>query len=198
MLVGAVTVAAFIARLSLADDKPIPKEVRDLVGTYTGEWTLYRFDVAKGETAKMNSWTDTVTAENPAIEGDRAFVTLTDEFRFPDGNSFKVTGKEGYTIKKDGSLGDNFIEMFGSLRVLVKISNEVSSYVTTADPQELGRLGLPKGATGQHVTVVAKTPEAGVETHRISRITHATWKDADGKEHWQHFLSLQGYHKKQK
>ena len=41
------------------------------------------------------------------------------------------------------------------------------------------------------------TREKGVETHRITRVTTVSWKDQDGKERWLHFVSLQGFHKRQ-
>lgn len=195
--VGVIAAISVASRWALADDKPIPKEVQDMVGTYTGDWTWYSYDTTKNEAVKARTWSDVVKAENPVIEGDRAFVSLTNKFNFPDGTSFEVKGKEGYMLKKDGSLGDNFIEVFGPPRFLVKISEGVSSYVTPADPQELVRFGFPQGTTGQQVAIISKAKEAGVEVHRISRVTNASWKDADGKEHWAHFLSLQGYHKKQ-
>ena len=42
------------------------------------------------------------------------------------------------------------------------------------------QLGVPKGGSTVHVLVKVVTKEGGVETHRITRLTTATWKDADG------------------
>jgi hypothetical protein len=45
------------------------------------------------------------------------------------------------------------------------------------------------------VNVVAK--EEGVETHRISRITTATWTDTAGQQRVVQFINLQRVHRRQ-
>ena len=186
-----------------ADQKPdapkeVPKEVHALVGTYTGSWTMFGID-EKGEVVKRMAWTDTIKAEKPEVKGDRAYVSTTDEMSFEGGKipPFKVQGQEGYFLKKDGGLGDYFIETSGQTNRMVKVGDKVWSYTTPAAAQELGRLGFPKGASGQHVLVKVVTKEQGVETHRISRLTTVSWKDKEGKERWLQFVSLQGFHKRQ-
>src|SRR5438445_3880372 len=87
---------------------PVPEPVRALVGTYTGSWTLFGVD-DKGQVVKRMAWTDTIRATNPERTADRAFVTTTDEMTFEAGPApFKVQGKEGYVLTKDGGLGDYF------------------------------------------------------------------------------------------
>src|SRR5262249_11528656 len=110
---------------------------------------------------------------------------------------FKVQGKEGYFLTKEGALGEYFIETYGQLQRMVKLGSNVWSYAAPAAEQELTRLGFPKGASGQHVLVKVITKEQGIETHRISRVTTVSWKDSDGKERTLQFVSLQGYHKRQ-
>ncbi|MBX9584480.1 MAG: hypothetical protein K2X87_29620 [Gemmataceae bacterium] len=199
-----VALAAFTASRSpvphaAADDKvaPVPKEVRALAGTYTGAWALYGID-AKGEVVKKMAWTDTMTAADPEVKGDRAQVSTVDEMAFEGakGPPFKVPGKEGYFLTKDGKLGDYFIETFGQVQRLVKLADNVWTAAAPAAEQELTRLGFPKGAAGQHVLVKVVTREAGVETHRISRVTMASWTDQDGKERTVQFVSLRGHHKR--
>src|SRR5262245_25011362 len=92
----------------------VTKEVRDLAGTYKGEWTRYGID-GRGEVVKRMSWTDTVKAEKPQVQDRRAFVTITDEMTFEGGKipPFKVVGKEGYILKRDGTPGDYFFETNG-------------------------------------------------------------------------------------
>jgi hypothetical protein len=80
---------------------------------------------------------------------------------------------------------------------MVKVGDNVWSYTAPAAAQELGRLGFPDNASGQHVLVKVVTKEQGVETHRISRLTTVNWKDKEGKERWLQFVSLQGLHKRQ-
>jgi hypothetical protein len=178
-------------------DSP-PKEVRDLAGIYTGSWTVFGID-EKGEVVKSMAWTDTLKAEKPEIQGDRAYVSWTDEMKFENARipPVKVPGKEGYFLKKDGGLGDYFIETSGQKYRMVKVGDNVWSYTTPAAAQELARLGFPKDASGQHVLVKVITKEQGIETHRISRLTTVSWKDKEGKERWLQFVSLKGFHKRQ-
>ena len=178
--------------------KEVPKEVRALEGTYTGVWTMYGIN-DKGEVVKKMSWTDTVKATGAEVKGDRAFVTTVDEMTF-DGIKapvVKIEGKEGHFINKDGTLGDAFVEFSGRVTRMSKLGDGIWTYTNAAAEQELTRLGFPKGASGSHVIVKVVTKEQGVETHRISRVTTVTWKDADGKEQTLQFVSLQGHHKRQ-
>lgn len=185
-----------VAVPSRADD--VPKVVRDLVGTYAGSWVMYGID-DMGEVVKKMAWTDTMKASAPEVKGDRAQVTTTDEMTFEGGRipPFKVPGKEGYFLKKDGGLGDYFIEAAGQIHRMVKVGDGVESYVATAAPEELVRLGFPKEAKGQHVLVKVVGKEQGAETHRISRVTTVSWTDKSGQERVLQFVSLQGHHKRQ-
>jgi hypothetical protein len=185
-----------------ADRKPdapreVPKEVRALVGTYTGSWTMYGIN-AKGAVVPQYTWTDTIKAGSPQVKGDRAYVTTTGKMTFEGGKipPVKIEGKEGYFLKKEGGLGDYYIEMFGQVNRIAKLADNVWSYATKATEQELVRLGFPKGVSGQHVLVKVVVKEEGVETHRISRLTTVRWKDKEGKERTLQFVSLQGYHKR--
>jgi len=187
----------------LAQDKKDPADsspqaVRELAGTYTGSWTMFGIDES-GKTVKRLAWTDIIKADNPEVKGDRAFVSTTDEMTFEGGQipPYKIQGKEGYFLKKDGGLGEYFIEIAGQTNRLVKVGDNVWSYSTPAAADDLGRLGFPKGASGQHVLVKVVTKEQGVETHRISRLTTVSWQDKEGKERWLQFISLQGFHKRQ-
>jgi hypothetical protein len=184
-----------------ADEKKgpdLPKEVRALEGTYTGSWVMYGID-DKYEVVRNMAWTDTMKALGAEVKEDRAQVTTTDEMVFEGRNTapFKVSGKEGYFLTKDGTVGDYFVENFGQVNRLVKLGENVWCYTTPATSQELTRLGFPKGAAGQHVVVKVIGKEQGVETHRISRLSTVTWKDRTGKERVLQFVSLRGYHKRQ-
>ena len=88
--------------------------------------------------------------------------------------------------------------MFGQTTRVQKLSNNAWSYATPAAPQELAALGFPKGATGEHVVVKMVTNEKGVETHHITRVTTVTWTDKDGKDRVTPFVSMKGYHKREK
>lgn len=178
--------------------KPLPKELYDITGTFTGEWAMFGID-EKGQIVKKASWTDIIKTENPMIKGDKAFVTTLDEMTFEGGKiparTFK--GTEGYFINKDGSLGDYFIESFGQTTKMHKLADNIWSYGIPAVTQEIAQLGFSNISSAQHVLVKVVTRENGLETHRITRITTVNWKDKQGKELCTQFVSLQGYHKKQ-
>lgn len=187
--------------LSFAQNKtaPVPKEVGDVAGIYTGSWTSYGLD-ADGQVVKQAAWTDTLKAENPTVEKNRAFVTTVTDMTFEGGRipPMKVPGKEGYVVNPDGSLGEYFIEAFGQTYTMRKLGDNVLAYTVPIAAPELARIGAPNAASGQHVLVKVVTFEQGVETHNISRLTTVRWKDASGKERTTQFVSLQGFHKKQR
>jgi hypothetical protein len=178
--------------------KSVPKEVAAITGTFTGSWTMFGIDQS-GQVVKRMAWTDVIKAENPVVKGDRAFVTTTDEMTFEGGKipPTKVKGTEGYFLNKDGSLGDYYYETYGKEYRLQRLGKETWAYVIPADPRELGQLGFSKVSFAQHALIKVVTNEQGAETHRITRVTTVNWKDADGKERWLQFVSLQGVHKKQ-
>jgi hypothetical protein len=186
---------------AITQDKPaqVPKEIRDVVGTYTGSWTSYALD-ANGQVVKQAAWTDTMKAENPVVEKGRAFVTTSDEMIFEGGRipPMKVSGKEGYSLNSDGSLGEYFIETYGQMYKMHKLGDNVLANTVAVAPQEFARLGMPNAVSGQHVLVKVVTFEQGLETHNITRLTTLRWKDADGKERTTQFVSLQGRHQHQR
>jgi hypothetical protein len=195
---------AFCCSLSLfAQDKPtadpVPKEVKDAVGNYTGSWTSYGLD-ANGQVVKQAAWTDTMKAENPVVEKNRAYVRTTDEMTFEGGRipPMKILGREGYTLKSDGSLGEYFIEAYGQTYKMQKLGDNVLAYTVPVAPQEFARLGMPNAISGQHVLVKVITYEQGLETHNISRLTTIRWKDASGRERTIQFVSMQGRHQHQR
>ena len=175
----------------------VPKEVKALVGTYSGSWKSFGID-AQGQVVQVNGWTDTMKAQNPVRNAARSWVSTEDVMVFEGraGAPFKVPGKEGYRINADGTLGEYFIETFGQTYRMQKLAEGIWTYVTDASAQELSQAGFPRGAAGRHVVVKVVTTEAGVETHRISRVTTVSWHDKEGKERWLQFVSLQGYHKR--
>jgi len=172
-----------------------PNEVRQLVGTDTGQWTMFGLGPT-GEVIKRMTWTDTMRAEKPEVQTGRAYVTTRDEMSF-EGNPrpVTVTGKEGYLMGPDGRLRDYFIKIAGQVQWMVKLADNVWTYSSPAPAEELARLGFQRGASGTHVLVKVVTQENGKETHRISRVTTVTWKQ-DGSDRVLQFVSLQGYHQR--
>jgi|ERR1043166_579950 hypothetical protein len=183
--------------LAHAAETVVPKEVAALTGTFTGSWTIFGLD-DRGQSVKRAAWTDTIKSQAPTIQGDRAFVSTTDEMTFEGGKvpPRKVEGREGYFLNPDGTLGDYFIESFGQVQRARKLGSNVWAYSMPADARELSQFGLTNVASAQHVIVKVIIFESGVETHRISRVTTVNWKDAEGKERSTQFLSLQGFHRR--
>ena len=176
----------------------VPKEVMALVGTYSGSWKSFGID-AQGQVVPRSTWTDSMKATKPVREAQRAWVSTEDVMVFEGraGAPFNVPGKEGYHLNPDGTLGEYFIETFGQTYRMQKLAADIWTYATDASTQELSQMGFPKGAAGRHVVVKVITHEAGVETHRISRVTTVSWRDGEGKERWLQFVSLQGFHKRE-
>jgi hypothetical protein len=194
-----LTLCCFLPLFAQDRSAQVPKEVRDVAGNYTGSWTSYGLD-ANGQVVKQAAWTDTMKAENPVVEKGRAFVTTNDEMIFEGGRipPMKVSGKEGYSLKSDGSLGEYFIETYGQAYKMQKLGDNVLAYTIAVAPQEFARLGMPNAISGQHVLVKVITFEQGLETHNITRVTTLRWKDAGGKERTTQFVSLQGRHQHQR
>lgn len=193
-----LVLAAALAAAAQEPARQAPAEVKAIAGTYAGAWTIYGVDEA-GQPLKRAAWTDVIKAENPVVKGDRAFVNVTDEMTFEGGRipPRKTQGMEGYFINKDGSLGDYFFEGAGQTYRFQRLAKDTWAYVVAADPRELAQLGFSNVVSGQHALIKVITSEQGVETHRISRVTTVNWKDAEGKDRWTQFVSLQGFHKRQ-
>jgi hypothetical protein len=174
----------------------VPNEVREIAGTFTGAWAAYTL-LPNGEVVKQAAWTDVMKGENPIAEKDRAYITTVDEMTFEGGRipPQKISGKEGYLLNKDGSLGEYFMEMFGQTILMKKLSKDAWVYTVAGAPREFPALG-DKFLSATHVLVKTVTFEQGTETHNISRVTTVLWKDAAGKERSTQFVSLQGQHKR--
>ena len=176
----------------------VPKAVRDLEGNYVGSWTLFGID-EESKVVKLASWTDTIKAENPQMDDEQAYVLTTSEMVFDGSNvpPVKFTGKEGYFLMPDGSLGDYFVETFGQISKSTQLGENVWISVTPASAQDLASYRLPNVSSGQHILNKVVTSEEGVEIHRITRVTTVNWTDQAGQERSTQFVSLQGFHQRQ-
>lgn len=177
----------------------VPKEVRALVGTYTGSWQIYGLDSDGKPVVKM-TWTDRMEAKDPIVKEGRAYVKTLDEMKFTGGIPVqKIEGIEGYYLNKDGSLGDYFFETFGQVYKMIPLTKHTWVYAMPGNPERLAFLGLVNVITARHVVVKEIThEEGGKEVHRISRVTTVKWKNRDGKVKWKQFVSLKGCHQRQK
>lgn len=187
-----------VADRNNASSQVVPQAVRDLAGTYVGSWTLFGIDEER-KVVKLASWTDTIKAENPQMDGEQAYVLTTNEMVFDDSAAPPVnfTGKEGYFLRPDGSLGDYFIETFGQLSKSTQLGENIWISVTPASAEDLASYRLPHDSSGQHVLVKVVTSEEGTEIHRITRVTTVAWTDQAGQDQSIQFVSIQGFHKRQ-
>src|SRR5262245_45569931 len=148
LLAAACLLASHGSALPSEADFGVPKEVSDLVGAYSGSWKTFGID-ADGKVVERSAWKDTMKADNPIRDAERAWVSTEDVMTF-DGRTdgpFKLSGKEGYRLNADGSLGDYFIETFGQTYQMQKLAEGIWTYATEALPQELTQLGFPRNAT---------------------------------------------------
>ena len=175
-----------------------PRRFANLEGKYVGSWTAFGID-EEGQVVKLVSWTDTIQAENPQIDGEQAYVLTTGEMVFDSSNipPMKIAGKEGYFLLPDDSLGDYFVETNGQISKSNQLSENVWISVTPASSQDLASYRLPNVSSGQHILNKVVTSEEGVEIHRITRVTTVNWTDQAGQERSTQFVSLQGFHQRQ-
>ena len=176
----------------------VPEAVRALEGTYVGSWTLFGID-EESNVVKLTSWTDAIKAENAQMDDEQAYVLTTSEMAFDgsDAPPVEFTGREGYFLMPDGSLGDYFTETFGQVSKSTQVGENVWISVTPASAEDLASYRLPSDSSGQHVLVKVVTSEEGVEIHRISRVTTVNWIDQTGQDRSIQFVSIQGFHKRQ-
>lgn len=176
----------------------VPEAVRDLEGNYVGSWTMFGID-EEGQVVKSLSWTDTIQAENPQMDGEQAYVLTNTAMVFDGGDipPMEFPGKEGYFLMPDGSLGDYFIETFGQISKSTQLSENVWISVTSASSQDLANYRLPNVSSGLHILNKVVTSEEGIETHRITRVTTVNWTDQAGQDQSTQFVSLQGIHQRQ-
>ena len=176
----------------------VPKAVRDLEGTYVGSWTLFGID-EESKVVELASWTDTIKAENPQMDDEQAYVLTTSEMVFDGSDAPPVTftGREGYYLMPDGSLGDYFVETFGQVTKSTELGDNVWISVTPASAEDLASY-LFRMIPLVSMSLLRWLPaKKGVEIHRITRVTTVTWTDQAGQDRSIQFVSIQGFHKRQ-
>lgn len=201
-LIALAALALFSPASSLPEDEAaasasdVPPEVKALAGHYHGEWQMFGID-GKGQVVEGYRWTDVVEATRPRVEQGRALVSTTCTMNLPGGKQRSIEGAEGYYLHEDGTLGDYFLVMAGKTVRMPKLADRVFCYSLDADPGEFRALGFPADVHGSNVMVKAVVDEAGVETHRLTRISTLQWMEADGTPRTLQFTSLKGWHRRE-
>lgn len=177
----------------------VPEKLKAMVGTYTGEWTLFGMD-KEGNIVEKVSWTDVIEVQHPVVEDNKAYVTTVSKMHFGDNiPPHEVKGIEGYYLKADGSLGDYFIQMQGQEEIRShEVGKDVWVYAVPISNYEYAMLGFSNATFGRNVLVKVVARMDGLETHRIHRVTTVAWKDDSGRERWTQFVSLKGFHQQQR
>ena len=178
----------------VAAASPATDSLQQLQGTYTGSWDFFAVDAA-GNVTKTYSASDTATTAAPQKAADRVFVTVHDVMKLP-GREMPVDFHEGYLLKKDGSAGDRFFEMYGQTVVEKPIGDRAWAYQQPVAPQELDQLGF-KGLevlAAMHSTVKTERVQGHTETQLVTRLTTVHWKTTDGAVKSIQFVSMSGTH----
>lgn len=166
----------------------------NLVGTFTGAWTLWGLDSAD-EQVERAAWTDSATGSNPRIDGDRALVDISNVM---DGETWtqEMEFLEGVYIEDDGSMGSYFFEIDSVVTLLTETSPGVWEYdspIISSDYSGMVNVTADNLVTGsKHSTKVISFP-GGVEHHQITGTTHVEY-DAGGGLQVVDFVSIEGYH----
>src|SRR5215469_15317247 len=95
-LVYTVVVVLGLASLVSGQKTPkqVPREVEAIAGTFVGSWTMFGID-GRGQVVRKSAWIDTMKAQNPLRNNDRAYVTTMDEMTFEGRPTpMNIEGKE--------------------------------------------------------------------------------------------------------
>ncbi|MCA9691343.1 MAG: hypothetical protein R3A51_13055 [Nannocystaceae bacterium] len=179
-------------------DDPVAAALDAKAGTYMGSWELFGYDPMAGAYPAF-AWTDVVTAQNPTVEADRAYLDVTDVITFEMGGGYEQMWIEGFQLNEDGTPGAEFIEMMGVVTVLEEVEPDHYVYeqpVTEQDLMLIAGVTLENLVSGTHVVDKVVTHPGGVETHTISRTTSIEYTDDADQLVTIEFESLRGTHEK--
>ncbi|NUO52037.1 MAG: hypothetical protein HOV80_24565 [Polyangiaceae bacterium] len=168
-------------------------------GTYEGSWEIYAVDAAQVRSLKY-AWTDVAVADTPTVEATRAYLTVVDNMTFTVGfnGTQEQTWIEGILIEPSGALGQQFVETDGVLTIQIEVEPHHFVYETALTQYDLL---LIEGCTeqnlieGHHTIDKTVTFPDGIETHTISRTTHASCNATSGMITVD-YPSLTGTHRK--
>ncbi len=172
-------------------------EVEQLAsGHFEGAWEMYGLDAMDRPVSAM-TWTDVVTAENPRIEGERALVDVTDVMQFEEWGEYTMSWIEGVLINKDGSAGEQFMEIEGELTIITEIAPDRYEYageVTSQDLQYVENVTPANLISGSKYTTKVVTWADDLQTHQVTTETTLEYTDAAGNVDTVSFTSMEGSH----
>lgn len=171
--------------------------VKKIVGTYTGNWTMY--GIESGIIVEKAAWTDVLTAGNPKLGNGRAYVDVSDVMTFQDGSVRTSNFLEGYLENSDKTAGERFYEIHGNIMKFKKLTDNDWTYHSVPDLGELWFLGFtsPQNViSSSHVTTKSTTYEGVIDTDHVTRVTTVQWSGDDGSIKSIQFVSMKGEHRR--
>jgi hypothetical protein len=196
LLFAAVTFACSSTPKAKAQAAATPSALdatKALAGNYKGH-----FDTIGPDGTVVSSWDDTVTAENPVLDKDRAYVTVHDTMTFKDGPTVPVTFLEGFLANPDGSAGDHFFDLgqFGGVEIEHALTPTLSVISNLIDDMDLTAMHIdPKSVVSQNnATIRSVVEHDGQHDELITRVTTLLYRDASGKPTEIQFVSMGGHH----
>jgi len=172
-----------------------------LVGTYTGEWTMFGLDADDKAQAAQN-FTDSVTASNPRIENGRAIVDVAATMDMGGGGPpFQLAFIEGVIVGENGARGDYFVELQGNVQMYKEVKPnvwETESPLNPRDYQAMANVTAENVIGGWKRSTKVVSWVDGSERHDITVLTHVEYTNAAGKTITVEFTSMVGFHQKPK
>lgn len=171
-----------------------------LVGTYKGEWTVFALD-ANGQIFEKSKWVDTLIEENPQNDGERPTVDAIDTITFPNGKIIVSRFQEGFYTNSEGQAGDRYTINHDVITTYTSLDPETWVFQYRLSDAEMQWFGFEPSlvTTASHVIVRSRTYAAdGKETYNVTRLTAVQWHDKDGQERFIQFVSMKGYHRRER
>jgi len=111
--------------------------VQALAGVYTGSSLAYGFDGKESQ-----AWSEKVTATDPTVAGDKAFLTVGDEMVFQGGKTYSLEWTDGFFLSSDGSSGQRYFDIRGHVTIENEIAPNTWTMIQPLSPYDIA--GAPK------------------------------------------------------
>ena len=168
-----------------------------LVGTFTGEWTLFALD-GHDKAQPAHSFTDVATGSNPRIEQGRAIVDVTVTMNMGgDAPPTQLDFVEGVIVRHGGERGDYFVDIGGHVQIYKEVKPDVwetQAPLTPRDYQVMANVTAENVIVGWKRSTKVVSSREGAERHDITVLTHVEYRNPEGEVVTAEFTSMAGYH----
>lgn len=171
-----------------------------LVGTYKGEWSVFAMD-ANGQIFEKSKWVDVLVEENAKDDLERPTVEATNTITFPNGQMIVSRFLEGFYTDENGLAGDRYTINHDVITTYTALDGETWVFQYRLSEPEMEWFGFdPKAVTSaSHVIVRSRTYAADrKETYNVTRLTAVQWHAKDGQERFIQFVSMKGFHRRER